>query len=527
MATPGREVSGGMDAGAVIGTGEKWEWDVSRKRIATESNDDAAVVVSIDLSNEQAVIRAAITDRDARRRLLLAIPVELFGGEKNRAAWELLARMEEDGAEWDEGAPYAYGAEPALAEYVLELAASGPVQARNIRAHVERMRWDASRRKAAERSADFTRALRNPKSKPEDVRVAARAIVEAFDGTGEARYVRPGEQVAAEQAVEIRMRIAGRAEYPFGMGALDRVLSPGAAPGMVTVVSGTSGSGKSTLALRMALGLADQGRRVLYGAWEPGNGNTLEAMASMKLGLPRRLTRDNCTEQDIANHKEVMHELARVVKFMDNPFRPWKTSECQSKDRWHKDDSNTRIDTMAMLIEQSGCEVFFADLLRRAFTDFRPDQEELALYRMQDVISSLGVHGVFLQQQTMKEVEQRKDKRPTRDSVKGTSGWVEIADHLLLPYREALWKNVPDDRFEVIVGKQRHSNKWPALVVYGYDPVTGVFDDGNQVAYDFGDPMSDGEPTSLDDFMRKPKRDGGKVRAVARGERGTSVLEVD
>lgn len=502
-----------------------------RKRIK-ESDDEPVLELAIDLSNEQALIRAALTDRDARRRLLLAAPVELFGGEKNRAAWVLIGKLEEDGAEWDEGAPYAYGAEPELAEYLLELASSGPVQAKNVRAHVERLRWDAARRRAAEGHAEFTRALRDPKSKPDVVRSAARAIVESFDGTGEARYVRPGEQIAAEQAVEIRMRIAGRADYPFGMGALDQVLSPGAAPGMVTVVSGTSGSGKSTLALRMALGIADQGRRVLYGAWEPGSGNTLESLASMKLGLPRRLTRDNCTEQDIVNHREVMHELGKVVKFLDNPFRPWKSGERQQgkEQRWSRDDSNTRIDTLAMLIEQSGCEVFFADLLRRAFTDFRPDQEELALYRMQDVISTLGVHGVFLQQQTMKEVEQRRDKRPTRDSVKGTSGWVEIADHLLLPYREALWKNVPDDRLEVIVAKQRHSNRWPKLVVYGYDPVTGAFDAGQELEYDFAggdDTEGANGGGSLDSFMRKPKREGGSVRGVARGDRGTSVLEVD
>ena len=79
---------------------------------------------------------------------------------------------------------------------------------------------------------------------------------------------------------------------------------------------------------------------------------------------------------------------------------------------------------------------------------------------------------VLVQQQKLKEVEQRDDKRPTRDTIKGSSAWVDVADTILGVNLPSLWKAVPEDMLEIIVLKQRYG-RWPLLMEAEWQPDGG------------------------------------------------------
>jgi replicative DNA helicase len=67
----------------------------------------------------------------------------------------------------------------------------------------------------------------------------------------------------------------------------------------------------------------------------------------------------------------------------------------------------------------------------------------------------------LLHQLLLKEVERRQDKRPTRDVLKGTAGYLEAPDLVLTVYRPALYEpGVTDNIIEIDCLKQR-SGPWP------------------------------------------------------------------
>ena len=77
------------------------------------------------------------------------------------------------------------------------------------------------------------------------------------------------------------------------------------------------------------------------------------------------------------------------------------------------------------------------------------------LIRQQAMLNEMGVHGILAQQQRLKDIELRPDKRPTREGIKGSGAWTEVPDNIIGVHRPALWKPVPDNVLEVDILKQR------------------------------------------------------------------------
>ena len=82
--------------------------------------------------------------------------------------------------------------------------------------------------------------------------------------------------------------------------------------------------------------------------------------------------------------------------------------------------NSSNLDTVQAYVADSGCDVFVADLFERCLSDTDPDEEKHALFRMQAMLDDLRVHGIFAAQQRLKDIEQRPDKRPTREGIKGS-----------------------------------------------------------------------------------------------------------
>jgi len=98
-------------------------------------------------------------------------------------------------------------------------------------------------------------------------------------------------------------------------------------------------------------------------------------------------------------------------------------------------------------------------------------------------VEELGVHAVLLQQQRLKDIESRPDKRPTREGIKGSGAWVEVPDTIIGVHRPALFKRIDDTVLECFVLKQRHG-RFPLGVEFRWEPESGMISGGTAIDYD-------------------------------------------
>lgn len=478
-----------------------------------------ALRIPHDPINEQVVIAAAIADKRVADKLLPMLLPDVFHGRGHADAWEALREIQRRGLSYDPATVAQLSNGDVDTEYLEQLVRDRPAAPPNLSYHVECLLWDHTRIEAVQGPlALLLELVRDPVADPERVRAMAGQLRDAFSGHGTSRYLRSSRQLVREQSRVLTQRREGHAVWPYGIDALDLYgeeedhedagmprMIPGAAPGKVTLATGVSGSGKTTIVASMAVAFANMGRRVCYAAWEQGEGMTLELCATLSLGLDRtHIMTGRFDAQTQQSLEDEMDRLGEYLKFFRLPF---------GRTRGEKNANDRALDLVQAVIADSNADAFIADLMRRAFKETNPDDEEQALFRLQAMAEEQRVHHLWLHQQRFKDVETRPDKRPTREGIKGSGAWVEVPDTILGFYRPHLHKNVPDDKLEVLVLKQRYG-KWPQAVEFDWDPRLGTISSGRSIDY-----QRPGEQDELDGFMseavanpNKPKFGRGRGR---------------
>jgi replicative DNA helicase len=440
-----------------------------------------------DVVNEVVMLAAVMVDEVAANRYLPIISPDNFFGEGHSAAWTALQKLRAQGLSYDPATIRQISGGTVNTDVLDAYAAERPVVPPNLRYHAECLAWDRARIEAVRGPVtQFLEAIRDPQTDPSKVRALARAIGTSFDGMGDRRYLRDPAGLIREHRIELEDRRMGRAVFPYGLdgfdfkgpdeeGAGEARLVPGAAPGKVTIVVGVSGSGKSTTTARLALEQARQGRKVLYGAWEQKSAMTLEIVAALSLGWSRSdIMAGRLTEDERDELLGEMERLSEWIRFLDLPYGR------TSGDR-RSNDSN--LDLLHQYIADANPDVFIGDLFRRVLAETEPDAEEQALYRAQAMAQETQVHMILVQQLRLKDVENRPDQRPTRESIKGTSAWIDVADTIIGWYRPHLHKNVPDDTIQAIVLKQRYG-AWPLAIEFDWKAEFGSVENGRIIPYD-------------------------------------------
>lgn len=439
------------------------------------------VEVVHDPFNEQVVLAAALVSEAVRKRYVPQLRSELFLGQGHAEVWDALRGLHQRGLECSLAAVRQVAGVAVDESYLRRLVESHPVAPPNVAHHVSMLQWDRARASAVSGPVGaLLRALQDPTTDPERVRALGRQVAQCFEGHGDRRYMHDPAQLVKAQADKIRRRREGEACYPYGIPTLDQDeygrwrMVPGAAPGQITVITAVSGAGKSTLVGQIALGLARQKRRVLCGSWEQGGGVTLELMALQSLGWSRmRSATGQLTDEEIDQLEERMGKISSFVRF-------WKLPVGRDPgESWTNDGA---LDSIHAHIADSGCDVAIFDLFERALSNTRPEEERRALYRMQTILDETQCHGILVQQQRLKDVETRPDKRPTRDGIFGSAAWVEVADTIMGVHNPALFKDMPADQLELDILKQRYG-KWPLAVEFKWNPDVGVISSGRSVEY--------------------------------------------
>jgi replicative DNA helicase len=463
-----------------------------------------------DATNERVVIAAAIASRASRKTLVRSLSPDEFLVPEHTAMQRALLVMEEHDLEFDsdvfrrliadEGVPVDDGYLESI-----EDAAKVP---ENLAYHVETLRWDATRARIVRGAMpEFVRLLKDPKTSAEALAGSARALLRAVEGgVGGRKFMRRPDELNRSWKAELAARAASGNFYPSGYDAIDARLVEGVMPKRTSLVVGLSGSGKSTFTADFALRLAALDRRVLVGAWEMGTDSLgLDVMVAQRCRIDiDRVVQGNLTPDELADAHDAIDWITERIHFMDNAF----FSIDSGKGRPSNDRS---LDVWEGYIAESGCDVVVSDLWERCLIDLSYDGVTKALYRQQDMHARYNVHGIMVHQLKLKEVEQRPDKRPTRESVKGSGAFVEVADLLWGVHRDAHFKRgIPDDSLEVINLKQRKGRAFWS-VRFDWQGSCGLITGGEEVPYDpgleasreFGDV---GEINVKQTSKRKPSR---------------------
>lgn len=471
-------------------------------RRASREVERETAKVKHDCVNEQVLLAAACVDQPTRRKLLDLVPAESFFAKGHPEAWRAIGELEKRGLTYDPATVRAIAGDAVDTDLLDTYVSLRPEVPPNLMQHVALLSWDRTRIEATKGPvADLLELLRDQNADASVVRAKARAVGDAFGFSG--GLLLDTHQVAKEQGRLLDSRTTGQAIYPYGIEGLDLYdkgpkaghprMIRGAAPGKLTVVTGLPGSGKSTVVGRMVLGQVALGRSVMWGAWEEGEGDSLEQIAVMSLGYGREaFSSGTFSSEEGRAVKDEMGRLADHVRFM-------KLVPYERKSGKKRESENDRaLDFIHESVVTSGCDVFVADLWRRTVRSFEPEEEEVGLYRQQDIAKTTGSHAILVHQQRSKDVEQRRDTRPTREGLKGSGAWVETPDTILGIHRPALWKLVADDVLEVSVLKQR-KGKWPLCVEFDFDPDTAALTNGRGV--DVKRDLGSGGSDDLDHFL--------------------------
>lgn len=459
-----------------------------------------------DPKNERTVICAALAaDVEKRRVLIRSISADEMLVPGHSAIWRALRVMVDRGLSFDSDVFHRLVADegtPIADDYLVGLEEEATIPA-NLDWHVATLRWDATKARVLSGALpDLVREMKDAKSSPETVASAARAVLRSLEGGAGRRHIRRKDELKRSYVAEVQARHAVGNFWATGFGAMDARLVEGAMPKKTAVVAGLPGSGKSTWCASFALRLAKLDRKVLYGAWEMGTESTLDLMVASLTRIPlQKIVQGTITSEELVRVRRVTEWICDRITFMDNAF-------FGDDLRRGKRSNDKSLDVLEGYLAEAGCDAAIWDLWERCLVDLSYDGVTSALYRQQAMHAEYNVYGVIVHQLKLKDVEKRVDKRPTRDAIKGTGAFVEVADQIYGIHREAQFKDVPDDSIEVLCLKQRKGKAFWATRFDWHGELALVGGEGVDVPFD---PSIDSAPTfgDIDDVQTsktKPKR---------------------
>lgn len=445
-----------------------------------------------DAANEALILGAAIADAGSRKRLVRQLSADEFLVPRHAVLWRALRALTDKNLEFSLDAMGRLvtdaGGDKAVLDYLETLAEDASVPD-NLEWHTETMSWDATRARTLTGSVpEFLAAMNNPTADRGDVLTLARSVHKALEGGGRRYMRRPAEHYRAYRA-ELTARRAKRNVYPLGREPFDQNLTEGFMPGRTSVTAGLPGAGKSTVWMAWAILLTRVGRKVLYCAWEMEPESLLDVGCAHMTGIPLiKIVQGTLSDEEAHRVDQAARWITSKIIFMENPFL---------KSTGGKPSNERNLDILEGYIAESGADVAVYDLWERMLPWRKPDDVSGALFRMQDIHKEYRIHGAILQQLTLKDVEKRADKRPTRDAIKGTGAYVEVADLIFGIHRDAQFKSVEDTTVETICLKQRKGKaNWATR--WAWDGATCKVTDPEEVPFDPGlEAVADGDIGSV------------------------------
>jgi len=437
-----------------------------------------------DVTNEMLVIGAAIADSDIRKRLVRQLSSDEFFDPKHPPIFSALRDMVDRALEYEyETALRLLQNETdddAVAERLKKIEENAKVPD-NLEWIVNTFKWDAQRAMAYQNLVPkLIKTLKDPKAESTDVQSVTKSILRATESTNGVKHLYKDTELQRNYKNEIEQRRSDQKFYPLGWEAFDKCLTEGFKPKRMTVLAGLSSAGKSTVCAIWALRLAlQEKRRVLYCPWEMEVTGVVDVMCSHLTKIPlRQIIQGKLNYDEAEKVCKASETVTKNIQFMGFPF-------IDDIRKGNKPSNDRNLQILEYHIAESGADVAVFDIWERMLRQKKPEEVELALHWMQDMLKEYSVHGIIVHQLRLKDVEQREDKRPTRESIKGTAAYVEVPDMVFGVHRRGQFKNIPDSTVETINLKQRSGESfWD--IEWDWHPSICGLNNPRQIDYDPG-----------------------------------------
>lgn len=247
--------------------------------------------------------------------------------------------------------------------------------------------------------------------------------------------------------------------YPYGISALDEE-TWGLHPQRIIVIGARPGEGKTALSLNIAWNLAKVGKRVVYFTLEMTKEELFVRICCRELNL-------DATK--FQRHQVLPEELRKIKEFVSG------FDKCPIDFQ----DSSGYVfpDIMTYLNNNPEIEIVFIDYIQMIHGGY---DERIAF---QEYVRGLKEYAktnkkiIVLVSQINRESAFRTDPRPQLSDLKGSGAIEEVADVVLLLYREWRYKQKVDKRsqggelleksnyndFEIIIAKHRHGKDYAKI----------------------------------------------------------------
>lgn len=420
--------------------------------------------IKIGVLHEQIILGSMLVNKKIRRRLVKQLHAGEFAAPRHRAIFSALEELEDQGLDYIPITLKSFlppnDDEWGGTEYLKELEKLQSEE--NVEHHLERARWDTSRATIInEHLNEFEVALKDPRLELDDAVAIYNKIGETLLKARGSSAIIPGMAIASKYMATLYAREDQSRLCTTGYLSLDQKLTNPFGKGLISVITAAPSIGKTTFAINMALRQAEKWK-VGYLAWESGEVPATDIVCASALGIPLvtliknpgRLSRKQ--RNDIDELLDRLYASSNNFSFLEPPPRSLFKD---ARGPWEVNDRV--LDWFISQLEEWNRDIIYWDLFTKKLPDRRPDAMSWALDRMQETAHNYGVHLALLHQITFKELEKQKDKRPTRGSLKGTGGWVEVADVIYGLYRRAIYSpGIEDNELEIECLKQR-IGPWP------------------------------------------------------------------
>lgn len=259
----------------------------------------------------------------------------------------------------------------------------------------------------------------------------------------------------------------GKILIPSGFTDLDRHLGGGFELGFTTVIAGMTSMGKTSFALDMVLSQAEKGIPVALFTYEQTKDQLEEQLVSKLANLPVKAFLSNAGRAALSQQQqqaliEARSQLANLPIYIQDAhglsashleaiLRRWSLNHAQKGGAFYVD----YVQRMASY----GGSVNTANEISGA------------MIRLSNLALELRVNFFCLSQVTGKAIENRNDKRPTKNDIKDSSAIAETAGYLLALHRPAYF----DISLEAELKRSNRLAEAEILLLKGRRTGTGIF----------------------------------------------------
>ena len=403
-----------------------------------------------NIANERAVLVAALSDLDTRRKVSGVVTPTDYVMPVHRELYRALLFCGDGVVDAPKLMLKAGSADVGGREYIDGLLTETPPA--DLDAHMLELRRAAVRLHAVTPSEKLVASLNDRTVSHED---CERMAVEVLSGLKSANIIQSsGKALAKGYIKDLRARWSGDIGFlSTGYDALDTVLTEGFAPGVFACICGRTRNGKTMFTVDMVRRLlkGNPKPRILVWPLEVGKTRFLDMLVASVTMTDTDLLIKRPGDMTLDDREKVQKAVWRLVGrddrlvVMENPFY-------ELGGNWTND---AAMDMTERLIAAGGYDIVLADLWDRKLVDHRPQALSAALFREQAMCLKYGFCSIAVHQ-VRREVEREKDKRPKLMHLKGSGAWEEATGLVLGVHREKAYKPLMrDDLLEVEVLKQK------------------------------------------------------------------------